>query len=134
MLIIHDFIYKKNILYQYLDIPQKGFSVHFRGYYWLFVFKFEPKNSHIAYIATIMKNPTQKQMKHNTESCGFSSQKQTCDIERCPPRTERAQRNHIFMAIAAWFEQQQRRIQHQTTLYQQNWNVIKGANLSSDTL
>ena len=27
---------------------------------------------------------------------------------RCKPRTERAQRNHIFMAIAAWFEQLQR--------------------------
>lgn len=31
------------------------------------------------------------------------------------------------MAIAAWFEQRKRRIQHQTALLQQNLNVIKGA-------
>jgi hypothetical protein len=53
--------------------------------------------------------------------------KQTCGIERCQSRTGRAQRNHIFMAIAAWFEQHKLRIKHKTTLYQQNWNVVKRA-------
>ena len=37
--------------------------------------------------------------------------KQACGIERGQSRTGRA--NQIFMAIAAWFEQHKRRIQHQ---------------------
>nr|WP_187153200.1 hypothetical protein [Candidatus Arsenophonus triatominarum] len=39
----------------------------------------------------------------------------------------RAQRNHIFLAISAWFEQDKRRISEKITLYQQNWDVIKNA-------
>jgi hypothetical protein len=53
--------------------------------------------------------------------------KQTCGIERCQARTGRAQRNHIFLAIAAWFEQHKLRLTHNMTLYQQNWDVIKSA-------
>lgn len=53
--------------------------------------------------------------------------KQTCGIERCQARIGRAQRNHIFLDIAAWFEQHKRRITQKTMLYQQNWDVIKNA-------
>ena len=53
--------------------------------------------------------------------------KQTCGIERCQARTGRAQRNHIFLAIAAWFEQHKLRITHKIILYKQNWSVIKNA-------
>ncbi|AWK13577.1 hypothetical protein SK355_09005 [Candidatus Fukatsuia symbiotica] len=48
-------------------------------------------------------------------------------IERCQARTGRAQRNHIFLAMAAWFEQHKRRLSEKITLYQQNWAVIKNA-------
>nr|WP_063656533.1 hypothetical protein [Candidatus Arsenophonus triatominarum] len=51
--------------------------------------------------------------------------KQNCGIERCQAGTNRAQRNHIFLAISAWFEQHKRRISKKITLYQQNWDVIK---------
>nr|WP_222703462.1 hypothetical protein [Candidatus Arsenophonus triatominarum] len=50
-----------------------------------------------------------------------------CGIERCQARTSRAQRNHIFLAISAWFEQHKRRISEKIILYQQNWDVIKNA-------
>ncbi|EEZ93400.1 transposase IS4-like protein [Legionella longbeachae D-4968] len=53
--------------------------------------------------------------------------KQTCGIERCQACTGRAQRNHIFLAIAAWFEQHKLRTSQKITLYQQNWSVIKNA-------
>ena len=79
-----------------------------------------------------MENPTREQVKHITDArwsveVYHREIKQTCGIERCQSRTGRAQRNHIFMAIAAWFEQHRLRIKYKTTFYQQNWNVIKGA-------
>lgn len=51
--------------------------------------------------------------------------KQTCGIERCQARTDRAQRNHIGLAIQVWFDKHRRRITEKITLYQQNWEVIK---------
>ncbi len=53
--------------------------------------------------------------------------KQIYGIKRCRARTGRAQRNHIFLAIAAWFEQHKRRLSQKITFYQQNWAVIKNA-------
>ena len=97
-----------------------------------FVFKFEAKNGRIDDLATNMENPTREQVKHIKDArrsveVYHVEIKQTFGIQRCQSHTQRAQRNHIFMAIAAWFEQHKLRIKHQTTLYQQNWNVIKEA-------
>ncbi|AWK13274.1 transposase [Candidatus Fukatsuia symbiotica] len=48
-------------------------------------------------------------------------------IERCQARTDRTQRNYIFFSIAAWFDQHKCRLSENITLYQQNWDVIKGS-------
>jgi DDE family transposase len=53
--------------------------------------------------------------------------KQTCGIERCQARTDRAQRNPIFLAIMPWFDQHKKRVFQKITLYQHNWEVIKNA-------
>ena len=53
--------------------------------------------------------------------------KQTCGIERCQSRTTRAQRNRIFLAISAWFEQHKIRLTKQMILYEQNWQVVQKA-------
>jgi hypothetical protein len=80
-----------------------------------------------------MENPTREQVKHITDArwsveVYHRDVKQTGGIERCQARsTGRAQRNHIFLAIAAWFEQHKLRITQKITLYQQNWEVIKSA-------
>jgi hypothetical protein len=47
--------------------------------------------------------------------------------ERCQARTGRTQRNYIFLAIAAWFQQHKLRLTEHVTLYQHNWNVLKNA-------
>ncbi len=36
-------------------------------------------------------------------------------------------KNHIFLAISAWFEQHKRCISEKITLYKQNWDLIKNA-------
>lgn len=115
-----------------LLIPEEGLSVHLRGYGWVTVFKFEAKNGRIDYLSTNMENPTREKVKCITDArwsveVYHREIKQTCGIERCQARTGRAQRNHIFLAISAWFQQHKRRVTQRITLYQQNWNVIKQA-------
>ena len=125
-------IVNRNIRLETLLIPEEGLSVHLRGYGWITVFRFEAKNGRIDYVATNMANPTREQLKHITNArwsveVYHREIKQTCGIERCQARTGRAQRNHIFLAIAAWFQQHKIRLANHITLYQQNWEVIKTA-------
>ncbi|WP_290604688.1 transposase [Arsenophonus sp. ENCA] len=83
-------------------------------------------------IVTNKENPTREYVKSIMDArwsveVYHREVKQNCGIERCQARTSRAQRNHIFLAISAWFEQHKRRISEKITLYQQNWDVIKNA-------
>ncbi len=115
-----------------LDIREEGLSVHLRGYGWVTVFRFVASNGGTDYVATNMGSPTRERVKAVMEArwsveVYHREIKQTCGIERCQARTGRAQRNHIFMAITAWFEQHRRCLSEKITLYQQNWNVIKGS-------
>lgn len=125
-------IVNRGIRLETLNIPEEGLSVHLRGYGWISVFKFEAKNGRIDYVSTNMKNPTREQIKAITDArwsveVYHREIKQSCGIERCQARTGRAQRNHIFLAIAVWFDQHKIRMTNKITLYQQNWNVIKTA-------
>jgi hypothetical protein len=123
-------IVNRTVRLETLLIPEEGLSVYLRGYGWITVFKFEAKNGRIDYVATNMENPTREQVKRITHArwsveVYHREIKQTCGIERCQARTGRAQRNHIFLAIAAWFQQHKLRLTEHLTLYQQNWNVLK---------
>jgi hypothetical protein len=123
-------VVNRNVKLEILDIPEDGLSVHLRGYGWITVFKFVAKNGRIDYVATNMESPTSEHIKSITAArwaveLYHREVKQTCGIERCQVRTSRAQRNHIFLAIVAWFEQHKRRLTEKLTLYQQNWDVIK---------
>jgi len=115
-----------------LIFPEEGLSVHLRGYGWVSVFKFEAKNGRIDYIATNRATPTRKQVEEIVKArwsieVYHREIKQTCGIERCQARTSRAQRNHIFMAIAAWLAKNRKRVRYKLTLYQQDWDIIKSA-------
>jgi Transposase DDE domain len=107
-------------------------KIHLRGYGWVTVFKFVAKHGRIDYVATNKEKPPRGQISAVT-AARWSVEvyhreiKQTCGIERCQARTGRAQRNHIFLAIVAWFEQHKRRLSEKITLYQQHWAVIKNA-------
>lgn len=125
-------IVNRHIKLESLDVPEEGLSVHLRGYGWVTVFKFVAKKGRIDYVATNIKTPSREQVKRLMEArwsieVYHREIKQTCGIERCQARTGRAQRNHIFLAIAAWFDQHKRRLSEKITLYQQNWAVIKNA-------
>lgn len=123
----------KNVSLCDLTIPDEGLEVHLRGYGWITVFKFEAKNGRIDYVATNMQGPTRPivegiiQARWSVEVY-HRELKQTCGIERCQARTARSQRNHICLAILAWFDQHKKRIVDKTqTLYQQKWQTIKNA-------
>ena len=115
-----------------LDIPDEGLKVHLRGYGWIWVFRFVASSRRTDYIATNLESPTRDQvvaiMKARWAVEVYHRElKQTCGIERCQARTGRAQRNHIGLAIAAWFSQHRRRCLEKITLYEQNWRIIKQA-------
>lgn len=125
-------IVNKNTQIGTLEIPEEGLVVYLRGYGFITVFKFVAKNGRIDYICTNMEKPTREKVKDIIDArwsveVYHREVKQTCGIERCQARTGRAQRNHIFLAIAAWFEQNKLRVSQKITLYQQNWQVIKHA-------
>lgn len=113
-----------------LLIPDEGLKVHLRGYGWIWVFRFVAKNGRTDYVATNLESSTRDQIKAIMEArwsveVYHRELKQTCGIERCQARTGRAQRNHIYLAIAAWFNTHRRRVYEKVTLYEQKWQVIK---------
>lgn len=125
-------IVNKNIQIGTVDIPGEGLLVHLRGYGWVTVFKFEAKNGRIDYVATNAENPTRDKveffMRARWSIEVFHREiKQTCGIERCQSRSGRAQRNHIFMAISSWFQQNKLRILNKLTVYRQKWSIIKSS-------
>jgi hypothetical protein len=77
------------------------------------------KNGRIDYVENPTRNSVQDIMEARWSIEVYHREiKQTCGIERCQSRTGGAQRNHIFLAIAAWFEQHRWRIHKRITLYQ----------------
>ena len=113
-----------------LTIPDEGLEIHLRGYGWVHVFKFVAKNGRVDYVTTNMNSST-RDVVEGIMKARWSIEvyhrelKQTCGIERCQARTGRSQRNHICMAILAWLDKHQRRINEKISMYEQDWNIIK---------
>lgn len=123
----------RDVSLESLLIPEEGLKVHLRGYGWVTVFKFVAKNGRIDYVTTNRDDPTREQVERVMKArwsieVYHRELKQTCGIERCQARSSRAQRNHIFRAIAAWLQKYQQRLAHKKiSFYQQDWLIIKSA-------
>jgi hypothetical protein len=122
----------RNQTLESLDIPEEGLKMHLRGYGWVMVFRFEAKNGRTDYTATNMDNPSRSIVEGFLRSrwsieVYHRELKQTCGIESCQARTGRAQRNHIFLSIAAWLDRHRRKSLEGESFYQQQWNEIKKA-------
>lgn len=122
----------RNVSLESLEFPDAGLEVYLRGYGWVMIYKFVAKNGRIDYIATNMKNPSRDKVE-NLVKTRWSIEvyhrelKQTCGIERCQVRTNRAQRNHICMAVKAWIQMHRIRMHNAISFYQQNWHSLKSA-------
>jgi len=98
--------------------------------------------SSVRYSGLALSNVSPTELSHDSISRWLKDRnfrprdvKQTCGIERCQSRTGRAQRNHIFMAIMAWFDKHRRRIHEQVSFYKQDWEMIKpGISLGIKTI
>lgn len=113
-----------------LAIPDEGLKVHLRGYGWIWVFRFVAKHGRTDYIATNIESPSRERvagiMKARWSVEVYHRElKQTCGIERCQSRTGRAQRNHICLAISAWFQKYKRWVFDKTSFYEQDWQILK---------
>lgn len=122
-----------------LDIPDGGLVVHLKGYGWIRVFRFVATNGRTDYVGTSRTDLSREQVKTYFErrwsvEVLHRELKQTCGLSRCQANTGRAQRNHIGLALLTWIRKHKRRQLDQTTLYQQDWEVIKpGIQLALET-
>jgi len=115
-----------------LDIPNAGLTVHLKGYGWVKVFRFEGKNSRTDYIGTSRLDLTREQVKTYfgrrwSIEAMHRELKQTCGFSRCQANSGRAGRNHIGLSFIALVRKHLRRRLDNSTLYQQDWAVIKPA-------
>lgn len=113
-----------------LDIPDEGLVTHLKGYGWVRVFRFVAKNGRTDYVGTSRTDLSREQVKTYFErrwsvEVLHRELKQTCGLSRCQAVTGRAQRNHIGLSLLTWIRKHKRRRIDQTTLYQQDWEVVK---------
>lgn len=113
-----------------LDIPDNGLVTYLKGYGWVRVFRFVAKNGRTDYIGTSRTDLSREQVKEYFErrwsiEVLHRELKQTCGLSRCQASTGRAQRNHIGLSLLTWIRKHKRRLGDHTTLYQQDWEVVK---------
>ena len=113
-----------------LDIPDDGLVTHLKGYGWIRVFRFVTKHGRTDFIGTSRTDLSREQVKMYFErrwsvEVLHRELKQTCGLSRCQANTGRAQRNHIGLSLLTWIQKHKRRQIDHTTLYQQDWEVIK---------
>lgn len=115
-----------------LVIPEAGLCVHLQGYGSIHVFSVKENTGKIRYYGTTIDNPTRDAIidlvktRWNIEVY-HRELKQTSGLERCQSRTSRAQRNHIAFAVLSWIKQAKLRNQFNVSMYQQQWDIIKGS-------
>lgn len=113
-----------------LAIPDEGLVTYLKGYGWVRVFRFEAKNGRTDYVGMSRLDLSRKQVKAYFErrwsvEVLHRELKQTCGLSRCQANTGRAQRNHIGLSLLTWIRKHKRRQIDHTTMYQQDWEVIK---------
>jgi putative transposase len=113
-----------------LDIPDEGLVTYLKGYGWVRVCRFAAKHGRTDYVGTSRLDLTREQVKTYFErrwsvEVLHKELKQTCGLSRCLANTGRAQRNHIGLSLLTWMRKHKRRQADHTTMYQQNWEVVK---------
>ena len=123
---------KPHIQLRELAIPEEGFVTYLKGYEWIRVFRFVASNGRTDFIGTSRTDLTREQIKEYFErrwsvEVLHRELKQTCGLSRCQAVLSRAQRNHIGLSLLTWIRKHQRRLIDHTTMYQQDWEVVKPA-------
>jgi len=123
---------KPHIQLRELDIPDAGLTVHLKGYGWVKVFRFVGKNGRTDYIGTSRLDLTKEQVKTYfgrrwSIEVMHRELKQTCGFNRCQANSGRAGRNHIGLSFIALVRKHLRRRLDNSSVYHQDWAVIKPA-------
>jgi Transposase DDE domain len=121
---------KPHIQLRELTIPEEGLVTYLKGYGWMRVFRFVTIHGRTDFIGTSRAGLTREQVKEYFErrwsvEVLHRELKQTCGLSRCQANTGRAQRNHIGLSLLTWIRKHKRRQLDHTTLYQQDWEVVK---------
>jgi len=115
---------------QALNIPDEGLVTYLKGYGWVRVFRFVTKHGRTDYIGTSRTDLSGEQVKEYFErrwsvEVLHRELKQTCGLARCQAVLGRAQRNRTGLSLLTWMRKHRRRLADHTTLYQQDWEVVK---------
>ena len=123
---------KPHIQLRELDVPDTGLTVHLKGYGWVKVFRVVSKNGRTDYIGTSRLDLTREQIKTYfgrrwSIEVMHRELKQTCGFGRCQANSGRAGRNHIGLSFIALVRKHLRRRVDLSSVYQQDWNLVKPA-------
>ncbi len=113
-------------------IPRHGVIVHLRGYGFIKVFKIVAPNGDIEYWATSDLTMTLEQLAEFTLWAWRIEEyhrgvKQFCGIERAQHRSAKAQRNHIGLALRAFFRLEVYRLRTGTSWFEAKTGIIREA-------
>jgi hypothetical protein len=116
-----------------LDIPPEGMQVHLRGYGFIKVFvRVDEEMEEVEFWATSdldMTEPLRQQVAQEALAIEqyHRGLKQCCGVERCQAWTERAQRNHILLAIRAFLRLEWQRLVTGRSWYESKKQLLREA-------
>ena len=121
---------KPHVQLKNLPIPEEGVVIYLKGYGWIKVFRFVSKNGCTDYIGTSRTDLSREQIEQYFErrwsvEVLHRELKQTCGLSRCQANIGRAGRNHIGLSLLTWMQKHKRRLLEHTTMYQQDWEVVR---------
>lgn len=113
-------------------IPVQGCRVHLKGYGWIKVFRTVGRNGDAEYWATSRLDMTLEDAAFHALHAWQIEEyhrdlKQCTGIERGQYRKERAQRNHIALAIRAFVRLEYHRLQTKVSAYEAKASIIRAA-------
>lgn len=122
----------KNQAIDSIEIPDEGRVVHLKGYGFVKVFRIATKKGGVGYWATSDLEMTELGRLKPAEASWKIEEyhqgiKQYCGIERCQARSERAQKNHIGMAIRAFVRFEKHGWQSGITWFNAKHGIIRDA-------
>ena len=112
---------------------EAGLVVHLRGYGMIRVFvRLDPDQEEAQFWATSDLSMTEAKRKAVADEALAIEEyhrgiKQCCAVERCQARTERAQRNHLLLAIRAFVRLEWQRLETGRSWYESKKQIVREA-------
>lgn len=121
-----------NIAIEEAEIPAEGRRVHLKGYGMVRVFRTVARDGGAEHWATDELKMSEADRKE-LEGAGWGIEsyhralKQCCGVERSRARAERAQRNHLGLALRAFLRLEANRLENGVSWYEAKLSIVRDA-------